>query len=224
MEPGVLKTITEPTGAGHYRSGPVDHNKSCEQIIIAANAGDLGSGFILGRIKTGALSAVAGAAISGTGAAPGNGTLSALTVDGGAPQGEWNVRFTDATHFEVLKPGGEIDGNGTIGVAYNGGINFNSAAGGTAYTEDDRIPVTVSAANASGQYRQINFAATDGTAEFGGILYQGRKGSAATQRATADVRDLVVNARLLTWPAGATADQKATAMAQATAAGVIFRY
>lgn len=223
MEPGVLKTITEPTGAGHYRSGPVDPNKSCEQVIIAASAGDLVSGQIVGRVKIGALSATAAAPVSGTGATPGNGSLGAITVDGGAPQGAWQIRFTDATHFEVLKPGGEIEANGTLGVAYNGGINFTGAAGGTAYVEDDRVVVTVTAGAAGGQYKKLAPAATDGTAEFAGILYQARANSTATQRAVIDARDMVVNGRLLTWPAGITVDQKAAVEAQAAAAGVMIR-
>jgi hypothetical protein len=222
---GVLKTITEPKGAGHWISGPYDPNQSAEEITLAATAVALPSGTMLGMVAIGTLSAVAAAPVSGTGAAPGNGTLNAVTVDAGAPTGEWQVKFTDATHFEVIRPDGTIEGNGTLGVPYNGGINFNGSAGGTAFTEDDRISVAVSAAAATKQFKPIDPAATDGSQNWAATLYEGRPAKpGGTQAAVGVVRGPVVgNLNLVSFLVSMTTDQKATAVAQAKAAGVIIR-
>jgi hypothetical protein len=227
MDNGILRNnIAEPTGAGHYRMGNHDYNRASEQIVLAITTVVLPSGTMLGRVKVGALSAVAAAPVSGTGAAPGNGNLGAITVDPGAPVGVYQVRFTDATHFEVLRPDGTVEGNGELAVAYNGapGINFTGAAGGTPFVEDDRIAVTVSAAAASGQYKPIDPAALDGTQEFAAILYQERPINTATQRAVGDVRETTANGRLLTYINAVSGPQKAAIEAQAAAAGVIIRY
>ncbi|PHR90443.1 MAG: hypothetical protein COA80_16185 [Leeuwenhoekiella sp.] len=124
------------------------------QVLIA--------GAVLGALVSG-LAATAGNPISGTGATPGNGSLGALTVDNGAPVGDWMVRFNDATHFDVLRPDGTIEGVGVLGTAYNGGINFNGTAGGTAFVEDDRIIVTVDNDDAVTKHKLSLKAATDGS-------------------------------------------------------------
>jgi hypothetical protein len=223
-DPGILKTVTEPLGDGGFISGGYDPNYSGEQIVLAANLPDLKPGTMLGRVAVGALSATAGAAVSGTGAAPGNGTFGAITVDPGAPVGRYMLRFTDATHFEMLLPDGTIEGNGTLGVAYDGNLNFTHTAGGTPYVEDDRVPVDVVAGAASGQYKPIDPAAKDGTQIWAGILFGRRGASAATQRATSVARHQVVNGNLLTYVNAVNGAQKAAIEAQAAAAGVIIRY
>jgi hypothetical protein len=94
-----------------------------------------------------ALTATPGATVSGSGGTPGNGAIGAVTADDGAMEGAWQVVIlnpaTNAGAFEVVRPDGSIDGNGAVGVAYNGGINFTLADGSTDFVEDDRIPVVV---------------------------------------------------------------------------------
>lgn len=125
---------------------------------------NLVAGTVLGAVLAAAdATATAGAHVSGTGATVGTGTFGAITVDAGAPAGGWNLRFTDPTHFEVLKPDATIDGVGVAGSAYNGGINFTYTAGGTADVEDDHIPIAVVRDTTGLKYIKSIAAATDGS-------------------------------------------------------------
>lgn len=135
--------------------------------ITLLSGQNLLAGAVLGLISLGAATVTPGAAVSGSGGTPGNGSIGTVTADAGAPAGVYQVRIlnpaTDAGAFEVIKPDGSIDGNGTVGVAYNGTINFTLADGSTDFVEDDRIPVTVSYAAGSEKAKLSLAAATDGS-------------------------------------------------------------
>lgn len=128
---------------------------------------NLETGAVIGQITEGAATATPGAAVSGSGGTPGNGDIGTVTVDAGAQEGVYQVRIldpaTDAGDFEVIRPDGSVDGNGSVGVAYDGDINFTLADGSTDFSEDDRIPVTVENAAGSGKYKLSLAAATDGS-------------------------------------------------------------
>jgi len=139
-----------------------DGDYTTRKVTILSGA-SLVAGSVIGAVLAAAdATATAGAHVSGTGATVGNGTFGAITVDAGAPAGSWTVHFTDATHFEVLRPDTTVDGVGVAGTAYNGGINFTYTAGGTADVEDDRIPIVVSYAGTS-KYKLSASASTDGS-------------------------------------------------------------
>lgn len=137
------------------------------KIIIMAGEGVRVLGSVLGKVPTAAQTVAASAVVSGSGGTPGNGTVTALTADTGAPAGVYQVRIlnpaTNAGSFEVIRPDGVVDGNGTVGVAYNGIVNFTLNDGSVDFVEDDRIAITVSYADDSGKYRLSAAAAVDGS-------------------------------------------------------------
>lgn len=137
------------------------------KIIVLAGEGLRVAGSVMGRVPTAAQTVAAGAVVSGSGGTPGNGAVTALSADSGAPAGVYQLRVlnqaTNAGSFEVLRPDGSVDGNGTVGVAYNGIINFTLNDGSVDFVEDDRIPITVSYASDAAKYRLSTAAAVDGS-------------------------------------------------------------
>lgn len=184
-------------------------------------------GTILGRAPKGTVSAVAAATVSGSGGAPGNGTLATLTADAGAPEGVYQVRIlnqaANAGSFEVTKPDGSVDGNGTVGAAYNGTINFTLNDGTVDFVEDDRIPVTVTYAAGASQVSPLNLAALDGGQIADSILGMRQPAGTGPKRAANVTRDCEVIDNLLHYPAGMTADQKAKIISQLAIKGIIVR-
>ena len=96
------------------------------------------------------------------------------------------------------------------------------ADGSADWTVDDVIPITVvyNDGESVPKYEILDTAGTDGSEVAAGILYAAKVGTTGGVDAVAVVRDAEVNQNLLTWPAGATADQKAVALAQLAAANI----
>jgi len=74
--------------------------------------------------------------------------------------------------------------------------------------------------SASGKYAPLNPAASDGSAEAAGILAAPVDAVGADAPAAAVVRDALIIGEHLAWPAGITAPQKTTALAQLDALGI----
>lgn len=221
---GVLKTISEPKGAGHFISGPYDPNKSNEQITLAATTIALLSGTMLGRVARG-IQTVAVAANAGN---TGDGAFAAApTADAGVAPGDYTLTVIEpaANGGTVLvsRPDASQDGIARIGVAYNGSVNFTLNDGAADYVAGDGHKITVSYAEGSGHYKPVDPAAVDGTQNFAVILYDYAPISAATQRAVGTARDVVVNGNLLTYAVAANAGQKAAIEAQAAEKLVMIR-
>ncbi len=98
---------------------------------------------IQGGFENAASATVASAAKAGGNT--GTGTVSAgPTVQAAnASNGVYQVRFTDATHFNVVDPNGRQLQPGTTAAAYLDGIGFTITAGGTAFVAGDGFDVTV---------------------------------------------------------------------------------
>ena len=125
------------------------------------------AGSVLGAILLAAAATVTpGTPVSGTGGTVGNGAVGTWTSDDGAMAGTWQleVTVTGATgKYKVIRPDGTLDGIGTIGSAYNGGINGTLADGANDWLVGDIIPIEVSYALASLKYKLSLAAATDGS-------------------------------------------------------------
>ncbi len=218
---GILKTLTPyGRGAGHFCVGQSDYERSRETITLAITTIALPAGQLLGEVNQGGLTAVATAKAGNTG----TGTMAATpTVDAGAPTGTYKLTIiepaTDAGTFEVEKPDGSQDGTGTVGVAYNGSINF-TLQDATDFVAGDGFNIVVSAAASTG-YGPYDPTATNGLQNFGGILWDDRPISTATQKAVRVYRDQPVNANALTGWSTLSSPQKAALTLAAKAVGII---
>lgn len=82
---------------------------------------------------------------------------------------------------------------------------------------------TVLATDSAGNYVQLDLAATDGTEIASAILLQDFEVTGVATPVAVINRDAEVHTDELIWPAGATDNQKATALAQLATLGIIGR-
>lgn len=227
-----MSTLTENPRTGEFIVSEAPGTRSREAIVVD-NGADLDAGTVLGAVETGTGTAAAGTPVSGTGGTVGNGVISAVSADAGAMAGTWHVEMTGTgatAAFKVTKPDGTLatPATGAVGTAYNGtrGINFSIADGANDWTAGDIIPFTVSYQDGESvpKYEILDTAGTDGSQIAAGILYAEALAASAEVDGVAIVRDAEVNGNLLTWPAGITADQKAVAISQLAAAGIVLRF
>lgn len=188
------------------------------------------AGMVLGAVETGTPTMTVGTPVSGTGATVGNGTISAATADAGCMAGDWLLRCTatGATgKFAVFRPDGTLDGILTIGSAYNGtrSINITVADGANDWLVDDMIPINVAYLDGESalQYVPYNEDGTDGSQIAAGIAYGDYDATSAAVPGVAWVRDCEHNADIVVWNATITADEKAKAITQLKALGIILR-
>jgi hypothetical protein len=131
------------------------------KTALITGAAALLRGTVLGRTHVTATddNGAAGAGNTGTG------TIGTVSADDGAQKGVWRITAmepaTDAGKFLVTRPDGTIDGTATVAVAYNGGINFTIADGGTDFIAGDFFTVTVG--EGTEKYKPSLAAATDGS-------------------------------------------------------------
>lgn len=85
------------------------------------------------------------------------------------------------------------------------------------------IGTVVGKVTATGKVVQINFSGNDGSQNAYGVVIDDYDATNGDVRGVAIVREAVVNDSKLVWPSGATAEQKANALAQLAAKGVITR-
>jgi hypothetical protein len=186
-------------------------------IVAGGSAPGLAAGTLLSLSSV--PTATAGAVVSGSGGTPGNGAIGTVTADAGAEAGTYQIVIlkaaSDGGNFEVRKPDGSIDGNGAVGTAYNGSINFTLADGSTDFVVADRIPVEVVYGDAEKSY-----AVYTGDAPVAAILFEGAIG---TVERTVITRDAEVVGAHLTYQSGADDDAKAAANADLAALGIIVR-
>jgi hypothetical protein len=216
-------TVTAPNGA--TATGTTGVAFSAMGVGFTISAG--GTAFVAGdtfAITTTALAdKPTAAAVAGSNT--GNGTCSAVTTTGNAPQlGVYTVEFDDATHFVVNSPAGQEIGHGTTGVAFaGGGLAFTITAGGTAFVAGDSFTVTMAANSNSGKFAPLSLTAADGSAVAAAILFGATDATLADKSAAAITRAAEVNASELVWPVGASASEIATGLAQLKAQGIIPR-
>jgi hypothetical protein len=209
---------------GDWLKGEAENLYSREEVTVLAGAGSarvLKTGTVLGRLAIGAATAAAA-----TGNA-GNGTIGTVTVSTGAKPGVYHLvaiePAANAGTFEVEDPDGVLVGTATVGVAFSlGGLAFTIADGAADFAAGDRFTITV--AKGSGQVKQIDFTAADGSNAACGVLLLGTTAPDGVDTpATAIVRQAIVSDAGLIWPAGATDSQKAAALAQLKNLGIIAR-
>lgn len=221
-----LTAVTETGHGPEFLLSEAPGNRSRDNVVIDASQ-TLLAGTVLGKKTTGSVTVTPGAVVSGSGGTPGNGSIGTVTADDLAPAGTYIVRIlnpaSNAGSFEVIKPDGSIDGNGTVAVAYNGTINFTLADGGTDFVEDDRIPVVVSYADGNGRYVMHDPEAVNGAQNAVAILCADvTTGDGETAKAVVISRDAEVISARLVWD-DQSGGEKTTALAQLAALGIIAR-
>jgi hypothetical protein len=217
------------TGVGpEFLRSEANGGRSREAVVLV-NTGITAltrkAGTVLAQINIGALTAVATALAGNTG----NGVMGAVTVDVGAQAGTWKVLIVEpgenAGNFVVERPDGVIDGQGDVGVAYDGGINFTLADGATDFVAGDGFTIVVTEAAATNEGRWVihDPEGVNGSQNAAGVLYDDVVVPASgTAKGTAIVRDAEIITARLTWD-DHDAGEKAAALAQLAALGLIAR-
>lgn len=122
-------------------------------------------GTVLGRVAGAAGAAAADAGNTG------NGVFGAVTVGAGVKEGVYRVVFiepvTNLGSFQVEDPDGVIIGQGKVGTAFVGAINFTIADGATDFVAGDGFSVTIATGT---KYVKSVAAATDGSHIPRGVL------------------------------------------------------
>lgn len=156
----------------------------------------------------------------------GNGSIGTVTADAGVQEGDWSVVIiepgTNAGEFEVTRPDGTVDGTGTVGVAYNGGINFTLGDGSTDFGAGDRWTVKVNFPDDDGKVVGWDPAGTDGSQHIAGVIIENAVADVGVDGQVNVLARGPVTLRRenLVWPAGVTSDQKAAAYQALKALGI----
>jgi hypothetical protein len=215
---------TERNYLGDWLKFEADNHYSRDLVTILAGNGadrELLTGMVLGKVTKG--SAV-GAAVAGN---TGDGTITAAPVVGQAAKvGVYRVvsiePAADGGKFAVEDPDGILIGIAAVGVEFATHLTFTITDGAADFVAGDSFTITVAAG--SGKVKQIDFAAADGSnIPCGLLLLDTTAPDGADRSAVAIVRNAIVSDNGITWPAGATANQKAAAIAQLKSAGILVR-
>lgn len=221
-----MSLLTEGKVPGDWLKGeqvdPQDFSR--EKITILAGSGAvraLTSGMVLAKVTKGAATA---AAVAGN---TGNGTMGSVTVGAAAKPGVYSLTFiepaSNAGKFVVEDPDGNVVGAGTVAVAFSaGGLGFTLADGATDFVSGDAFTITVAAG--SGKWVQIDDDGLLGSEDAAGILYIDVTAPDGTDaKGVAIVRNAVVSANGITWPSDFDSTEKAAAVVQLAALGILVR-
>ena len=189
--------------------------------IGVLDTGALKSGTVLGQILT------AGATVAAK--AGGNTGQGVLTVDvtdpvlSGAEPGDYRVTCIAAAlgggTFEVFAPSGESLGTVLVGATFANRIKFAIADGDPDFIVGDGFVVT--ATDGSGKWVQFDQDATTGAEIAAGILVEDADATAADVDAVILRRHAIVMPDNLIWPDDIEADEKALALANLAAVGIL---
>lgn len=193
-------------------------------ILLAGDSAvrsiDLGA--VLGKALFGAPTVVAG--VGNTGA----GVVGSMALKAGSQLGDYKLECittaTGAAVFALFDPAGNRLADATEGVAFANeqlGFTIGTDSTDTEYAKGDTHVITVPAG--SGKLTAIDFTAVDGSQRAYGVATN--KASApdgVDSRAAVLVRGAaIINPAELVWPAAATDGQKAQALLELKAAGII---
>jgi len=224
-----MTILTERIYGGEFLISEAPRTRSRESIVVAISQ-TLKAGSVLGQKALGAVTVAAPVAAGGgvAFANTGNGTFAATpTADAGAPAGPYRLVIIEPAAnlgtFALYKPDGSLDGQGVVGTAYNGTLNFTLNDGGTDFIAGDGFSIGVSYAVGSLQYVSVNPAATDGSQVAAGILWDAiTTDGVSTKKGMAIVRDSEVDGALLDF-AALSSPQITQAKLELAALGIVIR-
>jgi hypothetical protein len=188
------------------------------ESITVLSGQNLNPGHVLGKVLDG--SAV-GAAVAGN---TGNGTIGSVDANTSAKKGVYTLTCIEPASnggtFSVEDPDGVTIGTATVGVAFNGAVQFTIADGATDFVAGDRFRITVEGVE---KFKEYNPANTDGSQIAVAVLLDYADATAADVPGVAIVRQAEVNEAELVWFTAATTDQKAAGLDSLKAVGIIAR-
>lgn len=206
--------LIENPRAGDFLLSEANGTFSRENGILTSGR-SLEAGAVVASLLT-----ATGAKISGAG----DGTIGAVTLGGSAEAGTYVLTCiapgTNVGTFSVMTPSGEYLPNLTVPTAYTSShINLTVADGAEDWGSGAVIHVTVTPDG----FVALAPAGTDGSQIAAGVLWDNTNATTADTACVVVSRNAEVKADALGWPAGITADQKTTAIAQLNELGIVLR-
>ena len=198
---------------------------SREAVTVLGGSGaarELKLGAVVGKIETDTTTTVAA-----DGGNTGDGTITGITLGSKAQLGDYVLTCVEAAAnggvFEVLAPDGDRLSDGVVDSAEVGDhLNCTINDGAADFVVGDKFTITV--AGGSGKIVAINFAALDGSQNAYGLMIANVTApDGVDMPGVAIVRQATIAPSKLVWPDAATTEQKAAALAQLAAKGIIAR-
>lgn len=201
----------------------VEVNPAWSREVVTLLAGTAAlPGMVLAKVIAGAAAHAAKAGNTGNGTL----TLDAAnpTLNGVVP-GVYAVRCITAAlnggSFRVEAPNGTVLGDVAVGATFADQVKFVIADGAADFVVGDGFDITVAAG--SGKYQAIDFAGTGGAEKAAAVAYDKVDATAADKKGVVLARGAVVDVAGLIWPAGATDVEKAAALVELEARGIVAR-
>jgi hypothetical protein len=213
-----MSSLTEKLHASGFILSEAEGTLSRDNGILISGQ-NLGAGTVIAKKET--AGTATGAADAGN---TGTSTIGTVSAGGGAKAGVYAIVMVGAgatAPFEVEDPDGVQIGDGKIGTAFAGDVNFTITNVGGTTVAGDRYTVTVS--QLTQKFSVLAPAATDGTQRAAGILIADVDATSADQPCAVFARLGEVNSNELVWPGGITAVQKDIALAQLLKLGIVAR-
>jgi ABC-type amino acid transport substrate-binding protein len=215
-----MTAITEPNRLNDILKWEQENSYSREVVTVLSGQ-DLALGTVIGKIAKS--TPATGAPDAGN---TGGGNVSAVTAGSKTKLGTYKIACISASPlaFSVVDPDGNALPDAEAGAYVNEQINFTIADGSPAIADGDIWTIEVIAG--SGEIKQIDFDAVDGSAEAYGFVIDACDAMLGAISGVAIVRDAVITSAGLVWPAtspAVTDAQKAAALAQLAAKGIIVR-
>jgi hypothetical protein len=215
-----MSALSEANYLGDILKWELENRQSREQVTVLTGQ-DLSRGAVVGKV-TKSTPTTGTADVGNTG----NGTCTTVTAGAKAKLGTYELECTaaaaDAGTFAVKAPDGTALPDAEVGVAYaNEQINFTLNDADPDFAVGDKFTIEVSAG--SGKIVEIDFDAVDGSQDACGFVIDAYDATSADVAGVAIVRDAQIVSSNLVWPDGATAAQKAAALAQLKENGIVTR-
>lgn len=215
-----MTKFTEGRHPGEFLLSEANFHRSRDAVMIGESQ-TIEPGTILSKV------AVVSSVVATPSAASGNTGNATIAMDATATtnkvkDGRYKGIAVTATTVRWEDPDGKEIGTSTHGALFaKGGIRVTITAGGSANVAGDEFYVDVAAD--AGDFQHVAFSLSDDAPISGIAMYPAATGSGETSEITAITRDAEVKGPCLSWPAGATAEQKADAIQALAALGIIVR-
>lgn len=210
--------INEPTRLPDILRRELDPGFSREEVIVLQGQ-NLPLGAVIGR-RLYACPEVATPKAGNVG----NGTVQLVTAGPSVLIGQYRLVCTQAEAgggvFQVFDPGGNRMADAVEGTEYDQPqLGFVINDGSVDFAVGDEFSITV--AEGDGRVRALDPDAADGTQVAYGFLTAACNATGASCRAVAIKRDAFILSAHLVWPADITAPEKALALKQLAARGIL---